>query len=126
MKLGLPIPNCREGRDILPGNVSPQALVDLARECESRGFDFGWANDYITTPVSTARGFDQPPSWYESLLSLCAIAMKTERIKLGVAVIVRTEFARSGGEGTTAACWTTTTFLLHWNVSRNRSSSAVD
>ena len=52
------------------------------------GFDSGWANDYITTPASTARGFDQPPSWYESLLSLCAIAMKTERIKLGVAVIV--------------------------------------
>ena len=88
MKLGFPIPNCREGRDILPGDISPQALIDLAQECERRGFDSGWANDYITTPASTARGFDQPPSWYESLLSLCAIAMKTERIKLGVAVIV--------------------------------------
>ena len=95
MKLGFPIPNCREGRDILPGDISPQALIDLAQECERRGFDSGWANDYVTTPASTARGFDQPPSWYESLLSLCAIAMKTERIKLGVAVIVmpfRTEW----------------------------------
>ena len=88
MKLGFPIPNCREGRDELPGDITPRTLVELARECERLGFDAGWANDYITTPASTAYGFDLRPSWYESLLSLCAIAMKTERIKLGVAVIV--------------------------------------
>lgn len=88
MKLGFPIPNCREGRDYLPGNLAAPQIIELAQTCERLGFDAGWANDYITTPKASMLNFDPPPSWYESLLSLCAIAMKTERIKLGVAVIV--------------------------------------
>ena len=88
MKLGFPIPNCREGRDSLPGHLGASQIIELAQTCERLGFDAGWANDYITTPKASVLEFDPPPSWYESLLSLCAIAVKTERIKLGVAVIV--------------------------------------
>ena len=88
MKFGFPIPNCREGRDNLTGHIGPQDLIELAQECERQGFDAGWANDYLTVPKPTAERFDPPPSWYESMLSLCAIAVKTERIELGVAIIV--------------------------------------
>ena len=88
MRFGFPIPNCREGRDNLPGYVGPAEMIKLAQGCERLGFDCGWANDYVTTPRATAERFDAPPSWFESLLTLCAIAVKTERIKLGVAVIV--------------------------------------
>jgi len=88
MKLGFPIPNCREGRDHLSGQFGPSALIELSQMCEQLGFDAGWANDYLTTPKNTAQSFSPPPSWYESLLSLTAIAMCTQRIELGVAVIV--------------------------------------
>ena len=88
MKFGFPIPNCREGRDNLTGCIGPQELIELAQECERLGFDAVWANDYLTTPKVSVQRFDPPPSWYESMLTLCAIAVKTERIALGVAVIV--------------------------------------
>ena len=88
MRFGFPIPNCREGRDNLTGFVGAEEIVRLSQECERLGYDTVWANDFINPPRASRERFDPPPSWYEVFTSLCAVAVKTEKITLGVGLIV--------------------------------------
>jgi probable F420-dependent oxidoreductase len=88
VRFGFPIPNCREGRDNLTGFVGAEEIVRLSQECERLGYDTVWANDFINPPRASIERFDPPPSWYEVFTSLCAVAVKTEKITLGVGLIV--------------------------------------
>ena len=88
VKFGFPIPTCREGRDNLTGLIGPEVLIQFAQEDERLGFDSGWANDYISAPLASVEKFQPPPHWFEILMSLCAIAVKTKKIELGAALIV--------------------------------------
>ncbi len=88
MKFGFPIPTSREGRDNLTGFIGPKEIIKISKECECLGFDAIWANDFINPPKSSLEKFDPPPSWYEIITCFAAISTATERIELGLGLIV--------------------------------------
>jgi len=77
---------------------SARACVDLALHAEARGFDSVWVTDHVVLPeVRDARyphndSGDFPYQWdqdiHEPLALMAAIAQATERVEIGVAVLV--------------------------------------
>lgn len=81
---------------------SPQAIRSSAIEAEAVGFDTLWVHDYLiwnkvldsvhiscgSREAFEAAGPDYPPMFYESLTSLAYCAAVTERIRLGIAVLI--------------------------------------
>jgi probable F420-dependent oxidoreductase len=79
--------------------TSPANLIRAAREAEALGFDAAWVHDHLAwTPymhryhvscgaVEAVRD-EQTPDFLESLMVLSHVAAVTERINLGVAVVV--------------------------------------
>ena len=81
---------------------SPEAIRSSAIEAETMGFDTLWVHDYLiwnktldsvhiscgSREAFEAAGPDYPPMFYESLTSLAYCAAVTQRIRLGIAVLV--------------------------------------
>ncbi len=88
MKFGFAIPTCREGRDNLSAFAGPKEIIKLTQMCERLGFDSVWSNDFINPPPAMRKAFGPPPNWYEVITSFASLAVLTERIKLGIGVIV--------------------------------------
>ena len=82
--------------------ASPAAMVRVAREAESLGYDSVWVHDYIiwsktldrvhlscgSREAVEAAGDDYPPIFFESITNLAFIAGATNRIRLGTAILV--------------------------------------
>jgi len=79
--------------------ASPEAIVSSAMKAESLGFDSVWVHDHITWGTEQHRGHlssgsaealtqAQLPNFYESLVTVGVLAGATEKVKLGVAVVV--------------------------------------
>ena len=88
MKFGFPIPNCREGRDNLTAFAGPKEIIKIAQMCERLGFDALWGNDFINPPPALRKAYSSPPNWYEVITTFASLAVLTERVKLGIGVIV--------------------------------------
>ena len=81
---------------------SPKAIRSSAIEAEAVGFDTLWVHDYLiwnktldsvhiscgSREAFEAAGPDYPPMFYESITSLTYCAAVTERIRLGIAVLI--------------------------------------
>ena len=89
MKFGYVLPTCQEGLDQPPAFGGPKELIEIAQMAEKLGFDSLWGNDHIT-PWETLRAThgQQPLNWYEILITMACCATATERIELGLGVIV--------------------------------------
>ncbi len=89
MKFGFQLPTSIEGLYMKPCAVGPKDLVEIARLAEKLGFDSLWDNDHIT-PWKARRDENsgQSLNWYEALISLAYCAAVTNRIRLGLGVIV--------------------------------------
>jgi probable F420-dependent oxidoreductase len=82
--------------------ASPQAIKTSAIEADHLGFDTLWVHDYLiwnkeldsvhiscgSREAFEAAGADYPPMFYESLTALAYCAAVTERVRLGVAVLI--------------------------------------
>jgi probable F420-dependent oxidoreductase len=73
---------------VLPNLISPvanaTALVTSAQRAEAAGFDSIWATDHILTPVEDTRYGEGT----EAITTLAYLAGKTQRIGLGLSVLV--------------------------------------
>jgi probable F420-dependent oxidoreductase len=63
-------------------------MVKIAQEAESLGYDSVWANDHMTTQKYVKELSDEPPNYYEPLVTHAVLAEATEKIKLGTSVVV--------------------------------------
>jgi probable F420-dependent oxidoreductase len=82
--------------------AAPQAIKTSAVEADRLGFDTVWVHDYLiwnkeldsvhiscgSREAFEAAGPDYPPMFYESLTTLAYCAAATERVRLGVAVLI--------------------------------------
>jgi len=79
--------------------ASPEAILSSAEKAESLGFDSVWVHDHITWGTEQHRGHlssgsaealtsAQLPNFYESMTTLAVLAGATEKVKLGVAVVI--------------------------------------
>ena len=88
MKFTVSIPTCREGLSLELPFATPEDTVRLALRAEELGYHSVWGNDHITPPDYVREDYDTPPQWFEPLTTLAFVAGKTERVKLGTAVLV--------------------------------------
>ncbi len=86
MRFGTAIPTCWEGGFAPAPFAGPKEIIQLIQMAERLGFDSVWGIDRI----NPSRGMpgEQMPNWYEVLISLAYAAAVTERIGLGVGVII--------------------------------------
>lgn len=88
MKFGFPIPNCREGRDNLTAFAGPKEIIKIAQMCERLGYDVLWGNDFINPLPAMRKAYSPPPNWYEVITTFASLSVLTERVKLGIGLIV--------------------------------------
>ena len=75
MKYGLDLPNMRECSD-------PRLLAELAHEAE----ESGWDGVFIFDSLYIAWGPGEPPPTADPWIALAAMAMRTERVRLGTMI----------------------------------------
>jgi probable F420-dependent oxidoreductase len=88
MKFSLSIPTCREGLSLDLPFASAEDVVHLSQRAEELGYHSVWGNDHITPPAYVREDYEAPPRWFEPLITLAYVAAKTERIRLGTAILV--------------------------------------
>lgn len=80
MKLGYSLPSNQ-------GFEDPNDIVILAEKAEKLGFNSVWTSEHLFHSSYIADRLDNLP-YYEPLSILCAVAMRTHKIRLGTTVIV--------------------------------------
>ncbi|MES1248414.1 MAG: LLM class flavin-dependent oxidoreductase [Actinomycetota bacterium] len=85
---GVSIPTCREGLSLPLPYADIEDCVRMAQLAEQLGYDSAWGNDHITAPTYVQEAYDDPPRFFEPLVTLAYVAAHTTRIKLGTAVLV--------------------------------------
>ncbi len=88
MRFGLGIPNCREGRSVPAGFAGPKEIVQVSKMAEGLGFDVLWADDHVNVSRQTRALDPVPANLYEILVTMSYIAAVTERVRLGIGVLV--------------------------------------
>jgi len=69
--------------------VQPEDFVRLGRAAERLGYDSAWGNDHVTTQTYVRELFPgTPPSFYEVLITLMAVAAATTTLRVGTALLV--------------------------------------
>jgi probable F420-dependent oxidoreductase len=88
MEFSISIPTCREGLSLELPFASPEDVVRISQRAEELGYHSVWGNDHITPPAYVREDYETPPQWFEPLITLAYVAAKTQRIKLGTAILV--------------------------------------
>ncbi|MFQ5691849.1 MAG: LLM class flavin-dependent oxidoreductase [Nitrospinota bacterium] len=88
MKFSVQLPTCTEGLVNPIPFARPEDFISLAREAERLGYDAVWGNDHVTPVPYVRQKYPDPPNFYEVLITLAAVGARTERIRLGTAVLV--------------------------------------
>lgn len=69
--------------------ASPEDFIAQGKLCEALGYDSVWGNDHITTQNYVRELHPgQPPSFYEPMVVLTAVAATTTKLKVGTALTV--------------------------------------
>lgn len=82
------VPTCREGLFVPVGFAGPEEIVATAVRADELGYHAVWATDLLIPTADYRIPDAEPPNWYDPLVSLAACAVRTERIKLGLGVVM--------------------------------------
>lgn len=88
MEFGVALPTCTEGMAYPIRFADHKGVLRVALELENLGFDSALVNDHYSTMPYVREMFDQPPRFYEPLVTLTYIAAHTSRLKLITGVVV--------------------------------------
>lgn len=91
LEFGVGFPTCREGTAYPVPYVHADEFPLLAQRAEELGFVSLWANDHLTTPFAIRATQDQPPNFYEPLVTCASLANVTRTIRFLLGVIVMPE-----------------------------------
>lgn len=88
LRFGLGFPTCREGTTYAVPYVSPRDLPTIAQRAEGLGYHALWGNDHLTTPRVIRATQEQPPNFYEPIVTFASLANVTERLRFMLSVLV--------------------------------------
>ena len=88
MRVSFGLPTGMEGMMYPVPFASAQEIVELAQHAEALGYHSVWGNDHMTTQRYVREEFDQPPNFWEVLVTLSYIAGKTSTLGLATGVLV--------------------------------------
>lgn len=79
-------------------SATMSTVIEEARRAEAAGFDSVWVSDHVVMPLATTSRYPYAPGgrvdwdlaepWLEAVLVLGAVAVATDRVSLGTAVLV--------------------------------------
>jgi probable F420-dependent oxidoreductase len=82
------VPNCREGRLNPIGSVDAAWMSEVAAAGESLGYHSLWLNEFLQTEPRVAARFDDPPNYFDPLVTIGYLAASTRRIRFVTSTIV--------------------------------------
>jgi probable F420-dependent oxidoreductase len=82
------LPNCREGRLVPIGSISPDGIREIAERAEALGYDSLWLNEFLQTDPSVSARFDDAPSYFDPIVTIAALAEHTRRIRFFTSTLV--------------------------------------
>lgn len=88
MKFSVHVPTGAEGLAYPIRFAAPEDIVRVAVAAEELDFDGVWGNDHLTTQQYVRETWDEPPRYYDVLISLSFIAAATETISIGPALLI--------------------------------------
>ena len=88
LRFDVEIPTCREGVFVPAPFGGSEDIARTVTSAEAWGYDAVWATDFLNPTPSFGMPEEAPPRWYEPLVTLAALAGRTERIKLGTGVVM--------------------------------------
>jgi probable F420-dependent oxidoreductase len=88
MRFGIEIPTCTAGMMHPARFATITDVVDTAVEAEQLGFHDVGGNDHLSTMQFVRDAWPEPPDYYEPLVTLAAIAMRTSQVRLTTGIMV--------------------------------------
>jgi probable F420-dependent oxidoreductase len=88
MRVSLGLPTCMEGMMYPVPFISSDQLLEIAKLAEKLGYHSVWGNDHMTTQRYVRAEFDQPPNFWEVLVTLSFIAAETTSLRVATGVLV--------------------------------------
>jgi probable F420-dependent oxidoreductase len=88
MLFSVALPTCVEGLVYPVPYITPEKLMEVGLAAERLGYHSVWGNDHLHTQNYVWDEWRSIPNYYEPLISLAALAGRTQRIRLGTSVIV--------------------------------------
>jgi probable F420-dependent oxidoreductase len=88
MRFGVGIPTCREGTAYPVPYVRAQEFPTVARRAEALGYHSLWANDHYTAPHVIQATQEEPPNFYEPLVTYASLVGVTTRLRFVLSVVV--------------------------------------
>ncbi len=82
------LPTCVEGLIYPVPYITPEKLLEVGLAAERLGYHSVWGNDHLHTQNYVWEEWHAVPNYYEPLISLAALASRTQRLRLGTSVIV--------------------------------------
>jgi probable F420-dependent oxidoreductase len=88
MRFGIEIPTCTAGMMHPARFATITDVVDTAVEAEQLGFHDVGGNDHLSTMRFVRDAWPEPPDYYEPLVTLAAIAVRTSQVRLTTGIMV--------------------------------------
>lgn len=88
MRFGVEIPTCTAGMMHPVPFASASDVVDVALEAEQLGYHDVGGNDHLSTMAFVREAWQDPPDYFEPLLTLAHIAAKTSVVRLTTGIMV--------------------------------------
>ncbi len=88
MRVSFGLPTGMEGMMYPVPFASAQQIVELAQFAETLGYHSVWGNDHMTTQRYVREEFEDPPRFWEVLVTLSYIAAETTTLGLATGVLV--------------------------------------
>lgn len=82
------LPTCMEGMMYPVPFATAQDLVRIAQHAEQMGYHSVWGNDHMTTQRYVREEYDQPPNFWEPLITYANLAAHTEKLRFGTGMLV--------------------------------------
>lgn len=88
MKFSVVLATCMEGLLYPVPFVDKDTFVKVAILAEEKGYHSIWGNDHISTQKYVQEEHALPPKYFDPLVTLAALAPQTNKLRLGIAVVV--------------------------------------
>ena len=88
MEFGIALPTCVEGMAYPIRFADHEAIRRIAERVEQLGYDSVLVNDHYSTMPYVRESFDEPPRFYEPMVTLAYVAAHTSRVKMMTGVVV--------------------------------------
>ncbi|GAA4252982.1 LLM class F420-dependent oxidoreductase [Dactylosporangium darangshiense] len=88
LQFGVSLPTCVEGMAYPIRFADHTGIARVAAEAERLGYDSVLVNDHLSTMPYVRAGFDEPPRFYEPMVTLSYLAAQTSTIRLMTGVVV--------------------------------------